>query len=172
MNTENGINRRNFLEKLGVAAAAGLAAHAFGRGGAGSQPASSFSYIDSFGNISPVSSDLLLAGITPPNGMFKTGTEPDSAATSGAQMNILLIIVDQLRNPLWLPPGMSVGSYQRTAMQWTNNNLINKSYFFPYYYPAATTCTAARATLVTGLYSQQQCIFVPVSNDTAPVLQG
>src|SRR5579871_1848092 len=68
--------------------------------------------------------------------------------------NILFIIVDQMRYPAWLGPNqMSV--YQSQLIPNITNLIANKSYGFDQYYTCATVCTAARGTLLSGLYGPQ-----------------
>jgi arylsulfatase A-like enzyme len=71
--------------------------------------------------------------------------------------NILLIMVDQLRFPMWLTAGQ--------ATEWRNHfapniagRLLGCGYTFPQR-TAATVCTAARGTLITGLYAPQTAIY-------------
>jgi len=73
--------------------------------------------------------------------------------------NILLVIVDQMRNPaFWLPSGNNwVTTYGSILPNLTA--LAQGSLSFPNYWVAATACTPSRACLLTGLYSQQTCIF-------------
>jgi len=76
---------------------------------------------------------------------------------SYTQPNILLIMVDQLRAPRWLPSG---GQGALDALLPNIAYLRNHSVTFPNYFVAATNCSPSRATLLTGLYSQQTCMFV------------
>ncbi len=85
-------------------------------------------------------------------GHLMDGSDPDGS--SYVQPNFLLIMVDQLRAPRWLPIGMNVD-----ALLPNLTYLRNSSYSFNNYFVAATACTPSRATLLTGLYSQQTCIF-------------
>jgi arylsulfatase A-like enzyme len=80
-----------------------------------------------------------------------------------------MIIADQYRAPKWYPPGGPA------VLQGNTPNLTAraaKSYVFPNYFPAATNCTPSRATLLTGLYSQQQCMFLGDSKEGNPTLLG
>jgi arylsulfatase A-like enzyme len=74
-----------------------------------------------------------------------------TAQTSGYKKpNILVIVVDQLRTPQWFPDQATLDRLL-PAMA----SLRKSSVSFTRYYTAATACTPARGTLVTGLYSHQ-----------------
>ncbi len=64
--------------------------------------------------------------------------------------NILVILVDQLRTPVWLPPGVLPATLMPnlTALQ---SGAVN----FERHYTASNDCSPARGTLLTGLYSHQ-----------------
>jgi len=68
--------------------------------------------------------------------------------------NILFIIVDQLRYPQWLS-GRQLTVYQEQLIPNITQLIANRSYAFDQYYTAATVCSAARATLLSGLYAPQ-----------------
>ncbi|MGO4884655.1 MAG: sulfatase-like hydrolase/transferase [Bryobacteraceae bacterium] len=73
--------------------------------------------------------------------------------------NILIVIVDQMRWPQW------VNSQQMTVLDEQilpniSGRLKNNAYVFPQYYTAATVCTAARGTLLTGLYAPQTGVYL------------
>ncbi len=75
-----------------------------------------------------------------------------------------MIIVDQMRAPRWLPSANtttgSVSGQQALDNILPNIAAIrNNSYAFANYFGAATDCSPNRAALLTGLYSQQTCIF-------------
>ena len=90
--------------------------------------------------------------------------------------NILLVIVDQMRNPaFWVPANNTQGSGQQIVNSFIPNisGLANSSFYFPHYFTAATICGPARACLATGLYSQQHCLFQssnPDSTESTPPL--
>ena len=94
-----------------------------------------------------------------------TGTP--TYASSPTAPNILLIMVDQMRAPRWLPSSYG-NPWDPSPGGWAGftttylpeiNFLYNHSFVFPNYFPAATRCSPSRATLLTGLYSQQTCMF-------------
>lgn len=78
--------------------------------------------------------------------------------------NILVIMVDQLRPPMWLNPGQSVQSMTPRI-----TGLQNTSYNFEQFFVAATLCTTSRAALLTGLYAPQTAMYV-LSDEGAPSL--
>jgi arylsulfatase A-like enzyme len=67
-----------------------------------------------------------------------------------AQPNILVILVDQLRYPVWFSP-MADG----TALPPNMRRLRQGAVSFSGHYTAANDCTPARSTLLTGLYTHQ-----------------
>jgi arylsulfatase A-like enzyme len=188
---QTGVNRRRFIGALGAAAAAG--AFLGRRGGGSAQAASSdVLYQDSFGNIQPVSAELLAMGIYPPpipspSPSQPSGNSPDDGddacgqGTSGTyytcgwpHYNILLIMVDQMRSPAFWLPNNSSGLTGQAAIDAAIPNIAalrNQSWIFPNYSVAATICGPSRACLLTGLYSQQTCIFRSQSGaNPAPTL--
>lgn len=74
--------------------------------------------------------------------------------------NILVIVVDQLRTPKWFPAQATLDSLLPYMAK-----LRKSSVSFTRYYTAATACTAARGTLVTGLYSHQTYVMDTHLND-------
>ena len=107
------------------------------------------------------------------DGCMGTATYPSDSTPP----NILLIMVDQMRAPRWLPAFYD-DPWDPAPNGWEGftatylpeiNFLYNHSFVFPNYFPAATRCSPSRATLLTGLYSQQTCMFktINVETDTA-----
>jgi len=184
--SSSGMNRRKFISAVGAAAVTSAAfLHEMGQAQNGTPL-----YQDSFGNIAPVSPSLIALGITPPpipslnqqgapdvahrghalashrHGYVpKAGPETTPGPPAGyTSPNILLVMVDQLRAPRWLPPG------GQTAVDNLLTNITalrNQSLIFPNYYVAATACSPSRATLLTGLYTQQTCFFETQGDSTA-----
>jgi arylsulfatase A-like enzyme len=120
------VSRRSFLEQIGACLAGGAALSQFGDNANGESGAR-------------LSLKNQVAWTPPPN-----LTNP----------NVLFIMVDQMRYPLWLSP-----SQQTVFEQQIIPNIMgligNKSYAFDQYYTCATVCSAARGTLLSGLYAPQ-----------------
>jgi arylsulfatase A-like enzyme len=88
-----------------------------------------------------------------------------SGQTGGSPPNILIILVDQWRSPIWFPnPEILAPLLPATSA------LFTQSVNFTNYFPAATACSPSRGTLVTGLYAPQTAILVTQHNDEAPNL--
>ncbi len=74
--------------------------------------------------------------------------------------NILVIVVDQMRFPQWLPTGIN-----GAALPPNLQRLRNGGVSFARHYTAANDCTPARSTLLTGLYTHQTgCMITGGSN--------
>lgn len=190
--TPEGISRRAFLGAAGLAASAALLGSASDMSAQAGGP---YWYLNSFGEVVPVSQDVIDMGLYPPP--LPAGTETPSQATPGGgrsremlrrpthgaghrpmdlivdlgatQYNVLLIMVDQLRRPRWVPPppsGQTLADSWNTILSLTPNirNLETQSFSFTNFFVAATACTPSRATLLTGLYTQQTCQFKTQAN--------
>jgi arylsulfatase A-like enzyme len=82
-----------------------------------------------------------------------SGTQPNTpgpGGSSGRQPNILVIVVDQLRYPLWFSPAAT-----RLGFAPNLQHLREGAVSFARHYTASNDCTPARATLLTGLYTHQ-----------------
>ncbi|MFN7992052.1 MAG: sulfatase-like hydrolase/transferase [Bryobacteraceae bacterium] len=81
--------------------------------------------------------------------------------------NILIILVDQMRMPLWL-----TSSQLTTLDQVFLPNILGKirdhSYAFQQYYTAANNCVPSRATLLTGLYAPQTALYLTSTATSSP----
>ncbi len=64
--------------------------------------------------------------------------------------NILVVVVDQLRTPVWLPPGAAFSTVMPNLAA-----LREGAVSFERHYTAANDCTPSRGALVTGLHSHQ-----------------
>jgi len=64
--------------------------------------------------------------------------------------NILVIVVDQLRTPVWIPSGVTPATVMPNLAS-LRQGAVN----FEAHYTASNDCSPARGTLVTGLYSHQ-----------------
>ena len=83
----------------------------------------------------------------------RRGTSEHAARSSAP--NILTIIVDQLRTPVWLPSGVSAA----TAMP-NLAALSARSVSFESHYTAASDCSPSRSVLLTGLYTHQTGVMI------------
>jgi arylsulfatase A-like enzyme len=72
--------------------------------------------------------------------------------------NILLVIVDQMRYPMWLNSSQ-MATLTQDFLPNIFGRIRNHAYEFQQYYTAATVCTASRATLLTGLYAPQTAVY-------------
>jgi arylsulfatase A-like enzyme len=82
--------------------------------------------------------------------------------------NILVVMVDQMRLPMWLSPSQSAALGQ-TVLPNIVGRLQNNSYNFDQFFAAATNCTPARAALMTGLYAPQSVIYITSDAASAAV---
>ncbi len=73
--------------------------------------------------------------------------------------NILVIMVDQLRPPMWMSASQSAMLTQ-TVLPNIMGRIQNNSYSFDQFFVSATVCTASRACLLTGLYAPQTGIYL------------
>jgi arylsulfatase A-like enzyme len=81
--------------------------------------------------------------------------------------NILIIMVDQMRPPVWMSTSQLSGLSQILP------NIVgiqNSSYNFNQFYVSATACTASRSGLLTGLYSPQTAMYVNADPGGPPSL--
>ena len=72
-----------------------------------------------------------------------------------AQPNILTIIVDQLRTPVWMPP-----AYPPAAVMPNLAALSEVAVSFERHYTASNDCSPSRSVLLTGLYTHQTGVLV------------
>jgi arylsulfatase A-like enzyme len=154
------MTRRGFVGAMGGAATLAAFQSSRSQSAAASE---NYYFQDSFGKAVPVDRSLIDRGLYPPD-------VPDSGAAPNAgsnyysvgypQYNILLILVDQMRNPsFWLPSGSNWMNTYANAMPNITSLAKRNAFLFPNYFVAATACTPSRACLLTGLYSQQTCVF-------------
>ena len=83
--------------------------------------------------------------------------------------NILIIMVDQMRQPVWLS-NSQMKALSATVLPNIVGRIQNNSYSFDQFYCAATNCTPARATLLTGLYAPQTAIYCTDDSGASPAL--
>jgi arylsulfatase A-like enzyme len=135
------LTRRGFVEKLGACTAGGAALSQLLNRRASAQSAASQGAAAS----DPCCAPQDAAAWTAPPKL----TNP----------NILVVMVDQMRWPSWLTSSQMT-TLQDTILPNIFGKLRNTSYVFHQYYTAATVCTAARGTLLTGLYAPQTAMYV------------
>ena len=87
------------------------------------------------------------------------------ALASSSAPNILIIMVDQWRSPVWFPDPTALA-----ALLPNTSALFSQSVDFTNYFTAATACSPARGTFVTGLYAPQTAVLLTQHNDEAPNL--
>lgn len=111
-------------------------------------------------------------GVFHPDDAPPPGSGPGNTyVTPGyGQPNILMIMVDQLRVPRWVPNGSDPITAFDTILP-NIANLRRHSTNFTNYCVAATNCTPSRATLLSGLYAQQSCMFKTQDGNTQPSLR-
>jgi arylsulfatase A-like enzyme len=73
--------------------------------------------------------------------------------------NILIVMVDQMRLPVWLSPSQ-VKQLNSSIMPNILGRLQANSYNFGQHFCAATNCTSSRSTLLTGLYVPQTAMYI------------
>lgn len=160
------LGRRKFIAALGAAATSASFLESFAKGQDGV-----IYYQDSFGDIVAATPDVVnfglpLPSVPAPVSPDNSGIRPldaaapcpssTSIADNWVSPNILMIMVDQLRAPRWLP---ATGQPGLDSLLPNLAYLRNHSYSYSNYYVAATACTPSRSTLLTGLYAQQTCLF-------------
>jgi hypothetical protein len=96
------------------------------------------------------------------------GNKPAQAASNDAAWtpppvlknpNILVIMVDQLRPPMWMSAGQ-LAALPQTILPNILGRIAPNSYSFEQFFVAATICTASRAALLTGLYAPQTAMYL------------
>lgn len=80
---------------------------------------------------------------------FGLVTQQASAAQLSSQMNIMLIITDQERPPMWIPSGWEAANLPNTT------RLRNNGLTFSHAFCSTAMCTPSRISLFTGLYPAQ-----------------
>lgn len=73
--------------------------------------------------------------------------------------NILIVMVDQMRWPVWLSASQSK-SLTSSIMPNIMGRIQANSYNFTQHYCAATNCTSSRGALLTGLYVPQTAMYI------------
>jgi arylsulfatase A-like enzyme len=85
--------------------------------------------------------------------------------------NILVIIVDQMRSPVWLDSSQTT-QFRQKLMPGLYGSIVNRSVAFSQYYTAAAACTPARSTMLTGLYTPQTGIYLTQTDSKVPALSS
>ena len=83
----------------------------------------------------------------------RRGTSEHAARPSAP--NILTIVVDQLRTPMWMPPSVTAASVMPNLAA-----LSARSVSFEGHYTAANDCSPSRSVLLTGLYTHQTSVMI------------
>jgi len=73
--------------------------------------------------------------------------------------NILVIMVDQLRPPMWMDANQAA-ELSQSVLPNIMGRIQANSYNFEQFFAAATVCTASRACLLTGLYAPQTAMYI------------
>jgi hypothetical protein len=94
--------------------------------------------------------------------------------TGWPKYNILLVMVDQMRNPTFWPPAGANGQTSLYNLIPNISGLMDLSWVFPNYFVNATACTPSRSAFLTGMYATQTCMSrtqsAPSSAPPAPSL--
>jgi arylsulfatase A-like enzyme len=73
--------------------------------------------------------------------------------------NILVIMVDQMRPPMWMNASQQAALSQ-TVLPNIMGRIQNNAYSFDQFFVSATVCTASRTCLLTGLYAPQTAMYL------------
>ena len=95
--------------------------------------------------------------------------EPWTPAPLIYNPNILIIMVDQMRQPVWLSKNQ-IGTLGQTVLPNIVGRIQNKAYNFSQYYACANNCTPSRSTILTGLYAPQTAIYNTDDTGAGPPL--
>ena len=116
---------------------------------------------------SEITASLIAAGLltASPAGDVSSEEGSNAVAASGDKPNILFVLVDEMRFPGVFPEGVHDAAGFLKAFMPNVYKLWKKGVKFSNYHTAASACTPARATLITGLYSQQQWICCTITSD-------
>ncbi|MCX4094350.1 sulfatase-like hydrolase/transferase [Nocardia sp. alder85J] len=88
---------------------------------------------------------------------------PARADTDPARPNILVIIVDEMRAPMWFPAPDALDAILPNLAR-----IRRRAVSFEGHYTAADDCTPARGALVTGLYSHQTGCLITSQSTLSP----
>ncbi len=113
--------------------------------------------------VGKVASGVALGAVTPR--ILDAQSAIGLATNRAVPPNVLIILVDQWRSPIWFPDPTTLAELLPATTAF-----FNQSVNFTNYFTAATACSPSRATLTTGLYAPQTAVFSTQHNDTAPNL--
>ncbi|MCO5211816.1 MAG: sulfatase-like hydrolase/transferase [Caldilinea sp.] len=85
------------------------------------------------------------------------------AATTNSRPNILVVMVDQMRDPQWFPEQSQLDTLLPNMAR-LRTGAVN----FTNHYAAATACTPSRACMLTGLYTHQHFCIVTEGSHLHP----
>ncbi|MFR9751228.1 sulfatase-like hydrolase/transferase [Nocardia sp. 004] len=97
---------------------------------------------------------VVSAGAAP--GKARADTDPDKP-------NILVIMVDEMRAPMWFPDQATLDSVLPNMARIRNGGVS-----FENHYTAANDCTASRGCMLTGLYAHQTGVMVVSGSTLSP----
>jgi len=123
------------------------------RGFLGGAAAAAFSVALRQGARAASQGGLIRDPASPPN------ASPWTAPPKLTNPNILIVMVDQMRWPQWVNQSQ-MHTLDTKILPNIFGRLRDRSYVFEDYFAAATDCTAARATLLTGLYTSQTAVYI------------
>jgi choline-sulfatase len=98
------------------------------------------------------------AGVLRPTGQAQSSSGGLDASASLENPNILIIMVDQMRPPMWMNSSQ-LAALSQTVLPNIMGRIQNNSYSFDQFFVSATVCTASRACLLTGLYAPQTAMY-------------
>src|SRR5260370_16624783 len=107
--------------------------------------------------VGKVASGVALGAVTPR--LLDAQSATSQLTNSNSPPNILVILVDQWRSPIWFPDPTTLAELLPATAA-----LFSQSVNFTNYFTAATACSPSRTTLTTGLYAPQPAIFSPHPN--------
>ena len=105
------------------------------------------------------------AGASTKPALAQSNSGPWTAPPVLKNPNILVIMVDEMRPPMWMNASQSA-MLSQTVLPNIMGRIQNNAYTFEQFFAAATMCTASRAALLTGLYAPQTSMYLNVGDTT------